>query len=339
MHTMRRWEMDAIGREQLVLREVRVPDPGPGEVLVAVAAVALNHRDQLVIDDGRGLALGFPFTPGSDLAGTVAAVGDGVTRFAVGDPVISVFTPEWRDGRRPGDARTPFYRTLGGHHPGVLADYVCFSEEWFVRAPATLTPAEASTLPCAGLTAWFALVERGRVRAGDVVLVEGTGGVSLFAIQIAKAHGAEVIVSSSADKLARAVTLGADRAVDRRRDGWVETILALSHDRGADHVLEIVGGAHLAQAAAVVAVGGRISLIGALEGFDATTPVMPLLLKDVTVQGIGTGHRRALEDLVSAVDQTGITPVVAATVPLPELPAALDELARGPFGKVVVETS
>ena len=234
-------------------------------------------------------------------------------------------------------ARTPAYCTLGGYFPGVLAEYVCFSEEWFVSAPARLSPAEASTLPCAGLTAWFALVERGGVRAGDVVLVEGTGGVSLFGLQIAKLHGAEVIVSGSADKLERATALGADHAVDRRSAEWTESILRLTGDRGVDHVLEIVGGAHLGKAAEVVAVGGHISLIGALDGFEASTPVMPLLMKDVSIQGIGTGHRRALSDLVAAVDRTGLAPVIGRRYALAELPSALDQLDQGPFGKVVVD--
>ncbi|BBW99678.1 zinc-dependent alcohol dehydrogenase family protein [Mycolicibacterium moriokaense] len=334
---MRRWEMDGIGRDRLALREVSVPEPGAGEVVVEVAAVSLNYRDKMVVETGRGLPLQFPFTPGSDLSGTVVAVGDGVTRFTVGDRVISTFTPGWRDGRRGGDARTPSYRTLGGFSPGVLAEFVRFSEEWFVRAPATLSPAEASTLPCAGLTAWFALVERGGVRAGDVVLVEGTGGVSLFGIQIAKVHGAQVIVSGSATKLDRALALGADHGVDRNRPDWVEAIYKLTADHGADHVLEIVGGAHLGTAVQVTAVGGTIHQIGALEGFEISAPVMPLMLKDIVIQGIGTGHRRALEQLVDAVDRTGLRPVIDRRYPMTDLPDALDRLDRGPFGKVVIE--
>ncbi|MDT0488340.1 alcohol dehydrogenase catalytic domain-containing protein, partial [Streptomyces doebereineriae] len=151
---MRRWEMDGIGRDALWLREVAIPQPGPGDVLIKVAAVALNHRDKMVIETGRGLPLEFPFTPGSDLAGTVVAVGDSVTRFAVDDQVISVFTPDWIDGARAGDARTPSYWTLGGFYPGVLAECVVLPQDWVVRAPRTLSPAEASTLPVAGLTAW-----------------------------------------------------------------------------------------------------------------------------------------------------------------------------------------
>lgn len=334
---MRRWEMDGIGRDRLELRDAPVPRPAVGEVLVRVEAVALNHRDKMVVDSGRGLPLSFPFTPGSDLAGTVIALGEGVSRFADGDAVISTFTPDWIDGVRPGNARTPAYRTLGGHYPGVLSEYVALPQDWFVRAPAALDAVHAATLPCAGVTAWFALAERGRVRAGQTVLVEGTGGVSLFGVQIAKAHGATVIVSGSAAKLERVRRLGADHVVDRRTDDWVEEVLRITGDRGVDHVLEIVGGAHLGAAVEVTAVGGHIHQIGALEGFEISAPAMPFMLKDVTIHGIGTGHRRALADLVAAVDQNGIEPVVDSVYPLSELPAALDHLDRGPLGKVVVD--
>jgi len=335
--TMRRWEMNAIGRDRLALREAPIPQPKRGEVLVNVAAVSLNYRDKMVIESGRGLALDFPFTPGSDFSGTVVALGQDVTRFGLGERVISTFAPDWIDGVRPGDARTPSYRTLGGFYPGVLAQYLALPEAWLVQAPASLGHAEASTLPCAGLTAWFALVERGGVHAGQRVLVEGTGGVALFGLQIAKAHGAEVIVSGSAGKLSRALALGADQVIDRRADDWVATVLKLTHDRGADHILELVGGAHLGQAVQTVAVGGRISQIGALEGFEVTTPVMPLMLKDVTIQGIGTGHRRALEDLVRAVDQMQLKPTIDTIYPFAELTAAIDHLDRGAFGKIVID--
>ncbi|WP_410014043.1 zinc-dependent alcohol dehydrogenase family protein [Sodalis sp. C49] len=335
--TMRRWEMDAIGRDRLALREVPIPAPGRGEVLVKVAAVSLNYRDKMVTESGRGLPIAFPFTPGSDLAGTVIAAGADAARFSTGERVISTFTPGWIDGVRRGDARTPSYRTLGGFYPGVLADYVAFPEDWFVRAPHTLDDAQASTLPCAGLTAWFALVERGRLRAGETVLIEGTGGVALFGLQIAKAHGAEAIVSASADKLGRAMALGADHGIDRRHADWVDAVLRITGDRGADHILELVGGPHLGKAVQTAAVGGRIYQIGALEGFEVSAQAMPLMLKDVSIQGIGTGHRRALEDLVRAVDRTGLKPVIDTRYPLADLAAALDHLDRGAFGKIVME--
>ncbi|WP_234788833.1 zinc-dependent alcohol dehydrogenase family protein [Mycolicibacterium iranicum] len=333
---MRRWEMNSIGRDQLQLREVPVPRPAEGEVLVRVGAVALNYRDKMVVESGRDLPLTFPFTPGSDLAGTVVALGDNAVRFTEGSRVISTFTPDWVDGLRPGDARTPAYRTLGGFYPGVLADYVALPQDWLVRAPETLSDAEAATLPCAGVTAWFALAERGHVRAGETVLVEGTGGVALFGIQIAKLHGARVIVSGSAEKLDRAIALGADDGVDRRHEDWVHAVLALAGDRGIDHVMELVGGGHLGKAVQVTAVGGHIYQIGALDGFDVSAPAMPLMLKDITIHGIGTGHRRALTNLVEAVDRTGLTPQIDARYPMAELHSALDHLDRGPFGKIVI---
>jgi NADPH:quinone reductase-like Zn-dependent oxidoreductase len=334
---MRRWEIDAVGRDRLALQERPVPLPGPYEVLVKVAAVALNYRDKMVVETGRGLPLAFPFTPGSDLAGTVVALGEGVTRFAVGDRVISTFTPDWIDGTRPGTARTPAYQTLGGYYPGVLAEYVTLSEEWFVRAPSTLSDVEASTLPCAGLTAWFALAERAGLRAGQTVLIPSTGGVALFGLLIAKAHGAEVIVSGHPDNRHRAMALNADYYIDHRREDWIDAIYEITNERGVDHVLDVIGGSHLSKSVQLAAVGGHICQIGALEGFDISAPAMPLMLKDVTIHGIGTGSRRGLEDLVRAVDRTNLKPVIDSRYPLAELFAAFEHLDRGPFGKVVVE--
>lgn len=337
--TMRRWEMSAIGRDELTLRRVPIPKPGRHELLVKVEAVALNHRDKMVVETGRGLPIAFPFTPGSDLAGRVVRLGKDASRFAVGDNVISTITPDWIEGARPGTARTPSYRTLGGHYPGVLAEYVAFPQDWFVYAPTTLVSAEASTLPCAALTAWFALIERGRLQPGQTVLIEGTGGVGLFGLQIAMAYGATVIVSAASDKLDRVTALGAHHAIDRRLENWRNTVLDITDGRGIDHVLEIVGGAHLGQAVEVVAVGGRISLIGALAGFEVSAPVAPVLFKDVVIQGIGTGHRRALEDLVRMVNRTGLKPVIDTCYSLDDLPEALDHLSSGPFGKVVIGLS
>lgn len=336
--TMQRWEMDAIGRDRLALKRVPIPEPKPGEVLVKVGAVSLNYREKLMIESGMGMQLTLPFTPASDLSGTVHAVGDGVTRFAPGHRVISVFSPEWIDGPPRGNGRIPPYQTLGGYYPGVLSEYVTFPADWFVRAPATLDDDEASTLPCAGLTAWFALVEKGRLHAGETVLIEGTGGVALFGLQIAKARGAKVIVvSGSAEKLARAKALGANEGIDRSQEDWVEAVYRLTADRGADHILELVGGAHLAKAVRAAAVDGRIYQIGVLEGFEVSAPAGPLMLKNVTVQGIGVGHRRALEDFIGEVERVGLKPVIGGRYPLKDLPAALDHLDQGPLGKIVVE--
>jgi NADPH:quinone reductase-like Zn-dependent oxidoreductase len=332
--------MRTTGRAELELADGPIPVPGVGEVLVKVGAVALNYRDRLAID--HGLTMIFPgsgpFVPGSDMAGTVVAVGSGVNRFRPGDRVISASLPDWIDGTGPGDARLGGPEALGsGHHPGVLAEYVALHQDSAVRAPARLEEPQASTLPMAGLTAWTALVERGQLRPGRTVVVHGTGGVAMFGLQIAVAHGAETIVVSHDDaKLVRAKELGAAHGVNRSSHDWVEAVLAVTGDRGADHILETVGGAHLARSIEAAAVGGRISLIGILDGFELSGQIAHVARKKLTLDGIQVGHRRALEDLVRAVDTTGIAPVVDAEYALEDLPSALAHLDRGAFGKVVV---
>ncbi|TCV96819.1 NADPH:quinone reductase-like Zn-dependent oxidoreductase [Biostraticola tofi] len=338
MSLMKRWEINSIGMQHLRLNHVATPTAGPGEVLVKVNAVALNYRDKMVIETGRGLPLRFPFTPGSDVAGEVVAVGKGASRFEVGMKVISTATPDWIDGLRAGTARTPAYQTLGGYYPGVLAEYVAMPEDWLVSAPSTLEPWQACTLPVAGLTAWFALVERAGVRAGDTVLIPSTGGVALFGLQIAKANGAKVIVCSQPAYEARARALGADHFIDVNSD-WTEAVYQLTADRGADIILEVIGGKHLGQSVQVTAVGGHICQIGALDGWDIIAPAMPLMLKDITLHGIGTGSRTALERFIRAVDQARITPVVDSRYSLGDLRAAFEHLKKRPFGKIVIDVA
>lgn len=338
MTTMQRWTLDDYGRANLRLRSEAMPEPGQGEVLVKVAALSLNHRDLMMVADGMGSPLAFPFSPGSDMVGSVVALGKDAIRFRIGDRVISTFMPGWIDGRTAGDARTPCYRALGGELPGVAAEYLVFPEGWLVRAPESLDDAEASTLPVAGLTAWFALVERGALRAGQTVLVHGTGGVALFGVQIAQMHGAAAIVTSGSDeKLARARALGATHGINRHNEDVVESVYRHTGDHGADHVLELVGGANLAQSIAAVAVEGRISVIGLLEGLELSGPAVPVLLKSPVIQGITVGHRRALEDFVRAIDRTGLKPVIQARYGFDDLPAALAAFEQGPFGKIVIE--
>jgi NADPH:quinone reductase-like Zn-dependent oxidoreductase len=291
-----------------------------------------------VIESGMGLHLTFPFTPASDMAGVVVDVGEGASRFKPGDRVISTFSPGWIDGLNEGSARRPPYKTLGGVYPGVLSDFLALPDGWLSRAPETLDEAEASTLPCAGLTAWFALVERGRLRAGQIVLVHGTGGVALFGLQIASAHGAEtIVVSRDEAKLARAKALGADFGVNRNAADWIAAVLELTGDRGADQILETVGGANLGGSIRAAAMGGHIAVIGVLDGFEVSGPVGQLMLKSLTIQGIGVGHRRSLEEFVRAVDRVALKPVIDARYALSDLPRALDHLDRGPFGKIVIE--
>ncbi|MGJ7502081.1 zinc-dependent alcohol dehydrogenase family protein [Variovorax sp. ZT5P49] len=329
--TLRRWQLPKLGRAHLEQAEAPLPVPDTNQILVKVGAVSLNYRDLLMIRDGMGMTLGLPFTPGSDMAGTVAAVGPGVTRFAIGDRVANTFWGGWIDSHWHAEATL-----LGGPGPGMLASHVLLDAAWAVAAPTTLSLAEASTLPCAGLTAWFALAETGALRAGETVLIHGTGGVALFGLQIARLHGAQaIVVTGSEDKRAQALALGATHVLARDSD-WPAEVRRLTQGRGADHVLELASGPNLDRSLQAVKQGGRVSIIGMLGGETLSASFYAMVLGRVTVQGIGVGHRRALEDLVRAVDANALKPVIAAQYGFDTLPAALDHLERGAFGKIVV---
>jgi len=218
----------------------------------------------------------------------------------------------------------------------MLASHVLLDAAWAVAAPATLDFAEASTLPCAGLTAWFALAETGALRPGQTVLIHGTGGVALFGLQLARLHGARaIVISGSEDKRAQTLALGASHVLMRNGD-WPAEVRRLTGGRGADHVLELASGPNLDRSLQATAQGGRVSIIGMLGGETLGASFYAMVLGRVTVQGIGVGHRRALEDLVRAVDANALKPVIAARYGFDALPAALDHLERGAFGKVVV---
>ena len=236
---MKAWELTKFGQEKnLQLVERPVPVPGPGEVLVRVHAVSLNYRDKVLVEGTYMPSLQLPFVPASDACGEVMAVGDGVTRAAVGDRVTGQYRVRWIDGK-PGPEEIAL--SLGGPLPGVLAEYVLWPQEAVVKAPSHLSYEEAATLPIAGLTAWFALMEDGRLKAGESVLAQGTGGVSLFAVQFSAMAGARVIVTSSSDeKLAKAKQLGATDTVNyRTTPDWDMTVLELTGGRGVDHVIEV----------------------------------------------------------------------------------------------------
>ncbi|PTQ12715.1 alcohol dehydrogenase [Sphingomonas oleivorans] len=336
---MKRWQISAAGRQTLELADVPVPVAGPGEVLVRVKAVSLNYRDRLFLENQGYAQFALPFTPASDLAGEVQGVGPGVTRFKAGDRVINNFTAGWIDGPPP--RVNGVNQSFGGPLPGVLAEYVALPAEWLVAAPATLDDAEASTLPCAALTAWTSLVELGGLRPGETVLVQGTGGVSLFALQFAAAMGAEVIVTSSGEeKLERAKALGATHGINRETTpDWAEAVLGITSGRGADHILEMVGGTNLGRSMAAIAPSGRISLIGVIGGFESSLPSFPAFQAQATVQAIFVGNRRGLENMVRAVDRIGLKPVIDTQFAFADLPDGLDRLERGPFGKIVIRVS
>jgi NADPH:quinone reductase-like Zn-dependent oxidoreductase len=334
---MRRWEISAVGRESLRLAEVAAPSPGPRELLIRTSAVSLNSRDKLLLDSGGHARFAQPFTLGSDMAGVVEAVGAGASRFKVGDRVLTSFTAGWVDGP-PSPRGSEMPHQLGGDLPGVLAEYVVLPEDWVVATPGSLDDIEASTLPVAGLTAWTALIELGHLQPGQTVLVQGTGGVSLFALQIASATGARVIVISGSDeKLERARRLGAAHVINRlSTPSWQQAVKDLTAGRGADHVLEMVGGESLERSLDALAPGGRVSAIGVLEAFDFKFGAIALFRNQATVQGIFVGPRRSLENFVRAVDHLRLKPVIDAEYDFADLPRALEHLGRGPFGKLVI---
>lgn len=332
------WQLSDFGLNNLQMAKRPVPRPEPDEVLVKVAAVSLNYRDALVI--GGGLLPQrpvMPFVPASDMVGQVVALGSQVSRFKVGDRVMGNFWTQWLDGEPPAAMRRHGL-SLGGPLPGVLAEFVALSEQTAVAAPTSLSDEEASTLPVAALTAWFGLVEAGGLRKGQTVLVQGTGGVSLFGLQFARALGARVIVSSRSDeKLARARTLGAWAGINTEQwPAWSEAVAELTGGNGVDHVLELRGGDNLGQSVQALADSGHILQIGFMDDTQIRMPAIPLQLRRATLRGVSVGHRRAFEEMNSAIDRHGIKPVIDTVFPFTEAAAAFARLGQGPFGKVVV---
>jgi NADPH:quinone reductase-like Zn-dependent oxidoreductase len=335
--TMDAWQVAAPGWHNLRLVSQPVPSPGPGEILVQVGAASLNYRDKVVVDGLLKIPLTFPFVPLSDMAGTVISVGAGVTRFQAGDRVTSHFRTRWLDAVSP-HTQAEHGQTLGVPLAGMLAAYVVLPDYAAVATPPSLTDEEAATLPIAALTAWYALVDQGKLKAGQSVLVQGTGGVSLFGVQFAAMIGARAIVTSrSAGKLQRAAALGATDLIDTiETPDWATRALALTGGVGVDHILDVLGGSAFNQSLKAVAPEGRVTAIGFMDGMEARFPVIDLLIKRALVQGSSVGHRQAFEEMNRAVDRHKLKPVIDTVYPFAEAPRAFDHLDRGAFGKVVV---
>ena len=324
----------ADGPMQLVLAEKPTPDPKAHEVVVQVKAVSLNYRD-LAIASGR---LGIPAgrIPVSDGAGEVVAIGSGVRHVSVGQRVAGLFFQRWMTG--------PFHASyhshaLGGSVDGMLAEQVVLEEAGVVPIDDKLTWEEAATLPCAGLTAWNALVEFGRISAGQTVLVLGTGGVSIFALQFAKLHGARVIVTSSSDeKLNRAVQLGADATVNyRQHPDWEKEVWALTDGHGVDLVVEVGGAGTFERSLKSTRVAGKVALIGILSGMQERMNLFEIIHRSLSVQGIYVGSREMFVAMTAAMKQGGMKPVIGTTFNFADAPAAMAHMqAAGHFGKIVV---
>lgn len=337
---MRTWRVAAGGQiDGLKLGEEPVPQPGPGQVRVRISAMSLNYRDLMVIRGGYGPGAPAPFVPGSDGVGTVAETGPGVTRFAVGDRVATCFFPEWVDG-----AMTPaaVAGALGGGGAGTFTEELVLGEHSLVKSPAHLTDEEAATLTCAGTTAWHALFEAARVQPGDTVLLLGTGGVSVWALKLAKAAGCRVIITSSSDaKLEKARALGADDTINYTRvPEWAAEARKLTGGTGVDVVLEVGGEKTLTQSVAAVRMQGTVVVIGAVSGSGGGLPPRALIPGATRLQGVYVGSRRMHEKLARFVGTMQIRPEVDRTFGFGELPEAYRYFEAGKhFGKVVVRVA
>lgn len=334
MRAVRIQSPGGLGRLELI----EVADPGlpaTGEIRVRVHATSLNYHDLRVVTGAAGDFGGR--IPMADGAGIVEAVGSDVSEFAIGDHVVSVFHPPWQAGpARVGS----FALTPGDGVDGYAREVVVRPASWFTRAPFSYSHAEAATLTTAGVTAWRALVSDGAIKGGDVVLVLGTGGVSVFALQIARAMGASVIVTSSSDEKLEALRgMGATHGINyRTTPGWGRAALDWTRGVGVDHVVEVGGAGTLAQSIDAVRVGGHISLIGALTGRSGEVPLAALLVKQARLQGLTVGSRADQENLVRAIEATGLRPVIHRSFPLEQLADAFRHQESGShFGKIVVE--
>lgn len=320
------------------LRLTQRPDPQPGwhQVLIRVRATSLNFRDQMVV---TGNYFGGPVTrnliPLSDGAGEVTAIGEGVTRFKTGDRVCGTFFQSWISG--PMTERHP---ALGSPLDGTLAEYILLHEDGVIAMPKTLSFEEAATLPCAGLTAWNALMVSGKtVKPGDTVLCLGTGGVSMAGLLFAKSAGARVIVTSSSDeKIKRCVALGASDGVNyKKHPEWQKEVLALTGGHGADHILENGGAGSLNKSFESCAFGGKVALIGFLEKMTGDVNPAIIMMKAGSMIGIGVGSRAMFEDMNRAIDSNKIKPVVDKVFPFDKAADAYRCQAAGDFvGKVVI---
>jgi NADPH:quinone reductase-like Zn-dependent oxidoreductase len=333
---MRAYEIHNFGIDSLALVERPVPEPGPYQVLVKMHAWSLNYRDLMTVNGSYNPRLKLPQIPLSDGAGEVAAVGSEVRSVKPGDRVANTFFEHWVSGEATDEkARS----ALGAGRDGVLSEYVVLHEEGVIPFPDHLTFAEAATLPCAALTAWNALVTEGKIKAGDIVLALGTGGVSIFALQFATLNGAQVVITSSSnEKLAKAKQLGAGQTVNYREIAdWGKHIRQLTGGRGVDLVVEVGGAGTFNQSLTALKRGGTMCLIGVLtQGTGAN--IVPILMNGIRVQGIFVGSREAFQSMNSAIALHHLHPVIDRTFGFAEAREAFRFMESGKhFGKICIE--
>lgn len=323
------------GFDRVTLGSSEPSPPKAGEVTVRIRASSLNYHDYAVVSGMWGPAA--PRIPMSDGAGEVIAVGEEVTEFAVGDQVVSTFFPGWLDGEPPVGS---FATVPGDGIDGFAREQVTMPATAFTHAPKGYSFAEAATLTCAGLTAWRALMVNGALRAGETVLVQGSGGVSIFALQFAKLAGATVIAtSSSEEKLARLEALGADHVINYRKDeNWGDTARRLTSGRGVDHVIEVAGPSTLAQSLIAARIGGHVAMIGILSGMTGMLPLLSIVTRELRLRGLTVGSRRDQVEMIRAIDATGMRPVIDRHFPLEEIVEAFRyQESNRHFGKICLD--
>jgi NADPH:quinone reductase-like Zn-dependent oxidoreductase len=323
------------GLGHLKLIERPIPEPRHSEVVVRISAVSLNYRDMDMVLGTYPFSFPLPLVPTSDGVGEVVAVGEGVTRAKVGDRVLGTFHQSWIAGRY--EEGTP---QLGGSVDGMLAEYVCLDQQGIVHAPSNLTDEEAATLPCAGLTSWHSLVTESRLEAGDTVLIQGTGGVSLFGLQFAAMFGARTVVTSSSDaKLERAKSLGATHTINYvKTPVWHSEVRALNGGRGVDHVIEVGGPDSFLQSLQAIRIGGQINMVGYIGGKHGAINPLEILYHRATVRGIPVGSRGSFEAMSRAIEANNMRPVIDKVFPWTDAVAAIRYMQEGKhFGKIVLK--
>jgi len=333
---MRQWQIPAFGVDELMMIEKDMPAPGSGQVLVRVHAVSLNYRDLMVVEGRYNPRLAMPRVPCSDGAGEVVAVGAGVTQWKPGDRVAGIFMQNWIDG---GPSAAKGKGALGGDVDGMLATEVVLSEHGLVRIPEHLSFEEAATLPCAAVTAWNALFGVADTRPGDTVLILGTGGVSIFALQLGKMAGARVLCTSSSDeKLDRARGLGLDAGVNYKTNpDWEKWAFEQSGGEGVDLVVDVGGSGTLPRAFKALRHGGTVAQIGVLAGVSDQLDIRPIFAKQLRIHGVYVGSRANFVAMNKAIAQAKLKPVVDRVFGFEEFPAALRHMGDGAhFGKIVV---
>ena len=322
------------GLDNILLCDADVPKPKSNQIVIKIAASSLNYHDLLV-------ALGFIPTedgrvPLSDAAGEIVEIGSDVKDWKVGDHVMSVCFPNWQNG-------APKYELLsfiGDHEDGYAAEYITIQETAVTKMPSYMSFAQAATLPCAGLTAWRALVDDGNLKAGETILVQGTGGVSIFALQLAKSMGAKVIAtSSSEEKLNRLKELGADEVINyKETPEWGKEVLAKTNNEGVDHVIEVGGGGTFGESVRATKLGGHIALIGVLSGPNASEIVLPrIFLKQIRMSGISMANKESQIAMIDYLETNQIEPIISDSFPLSKLADAFQhQIDNKHFGKISI---